>query len=978
MAVGEASSMERPTTSDKLQSVPFSVATNGTFTVAPNMISAADDVARVEEELDFAWAGSVVEQGGMLCFRPGADGAAVATLDTSVHAPVSVESPPPVSERINSARLSLSASRLHGGGYNLPEIADTESVAADGASARHDLGEAALLSSPTASKRLLSTLLRATQTSRISRYRFEVGDTGSWLSVRPGQQVTLVDLSLRSAGASMLVVGARVVPDTDTAPAVLELELVEQEPATFRDAIDLPVSRPDLSRSDNPTVAVPRPRGLEIEERVVAADDGTVVYLLVTWAAHPFASTELQWRSTAGDTSTNWCDAWELVALGARALLSPVKVGDMYEVRLRHVSRDGMMSRWACVLSDPVEGDTSPISAPSGLEPTAMPAGLRLEWAHPVEKGYSHTEIHNDLALTPATLVGTVRGTYFEEYFKTLADPPAAREYWVRHLNRRCKASALVSVTVTPLAVVDRVGVIRDSVYLAQAPGGSPPPAPHDIEGSSGWTRKPVAPTSALPVVWQAYREANLNGEVNLAWSDWSVPELYAVENDSTVAGFTTQVDLEFRALDRVGQVVGAVSSTFIEPTADAPLVEVRQRSRASSTDTFPDWDEAEHRWTAVARRTRDGVRYGVKAELDAALEQAEGERTIYFRSASDVAPANPGGLSAVPAGWSASELAAASSERYVYRLTVRTENGAWPDWSTAGTLVPHDTWIEPAPPPVVENAIYLLAANQPVAPADTAFPPANWSATPLQEAPPLSVWRSTQELRGDIASAWSLPTLWAGTSFAFQLASSQPATPSGADFPPVGWSATELDAASSMSVWRTTLSVVEGVQGAWSVPENWEPWLLATFYRVTGDDDVPSAVPVASPQRQDTMITPTDWEPSPVYPSTHPSQYRWILRLEGPARAPAIVAGFPSNDIKYEYEPFGILHDAEIFPARPRTFDPPAGWISQTDGGLQQTPMSNQELYFSVRRGYAGDTDAAGVMYDTVLDGWDPVRLFE
>ncbi len=37
MAVGEASSMERPTTSDKLQSVPFSVATNGTFTVAPNI-----------------------------------------------------------------------------------------------------------------------------------------------------------------------------------------------------------------------------------------------------------------------------------------------------------------------------------------------------------------------------------------------------------------------------------------------------------------------------------------------------------------------------------------------------------------------------------------------------------------------------------------------------------------------------------------------------------------------------------------------------------------------------------------------------------------------------------------------------------------------------------------------------------------------------------------------------------------------------
>ncbi len=36
MAVGEANSIERRTTYDKPQSMPFSVATNGTFTLAPN------------------------------------------------------------------------------------------------------------------------------------------------------------------------------------------------------------------------------------------------------------------------------------------------------------------------------------------------------------------------------------------------------------------------------------------------------------------------------------------------------------------------------------------------------------------------------------------------------------------------------------------------------------------------------------------------------------------------------------------------------------------------------------------------------------------------------------------------------------------------------------------------------------------------------------------------------------------------------
>ena len=47
------------------------------------VISAADEVDRVEEELDFTWLGSVEEQGGMLCFRAGSDAAPAGTFDTA-------------------------------------------------------------------------------------------------------------------------------------------------------------------------------------------------------------------------------------------------------------------------------------------------------------------------------------------------------------------------------------------------------------------------------------------------------------------------------------------------------------------------------------------------------------------------------------------------------------------------------------------------------------------------------------------------------------------------------------------------------------------------------------------------------------------------------------------------------------------------------------------------------------------------------
>ena len=267
-------------------------------------ISAADDPERVEEELDFAWAGSVVEQGGMLCFRPGADGASVG----------------------------------------------------------HDLGEAALLRSPTAAKRLVSTMLRASRASRSYRYRVAAGDAGAWLSLRAGQQVTVTDADRGLAGASLLVTGSSLAPDTGT----VELELVEQGSLTFADAVELPVPRAVAQQQEK----LRPPFFLRVRESVETSRDGAAVLrLLAVWKPETIASTELQWRiKDPLAERPDWRDAETLFTHGYQAYLDGVRVGVTYEVRARHVSSEDEKSEWTDPVSATVLGDREAMAAPAGLK----------------------------------------------------------------------------------------------------------------------------------------------------------------------------------------------------------------------------------------------------------------------------------------------------------------------------------------------------------------------------------------------------------------------------------------------------------------------------------------------------------------------------------------------------------------------------------------------------------------------------------
>ena len=730
-------------------------------------------------------------------------------------------------------------------------------------------------------------MLRASRAARGRRYRVQAGSSGSWLSVRPGRQVTVTDSTQGLADAGFLVVGTVLAPDTGT----LELDLLEQSAGTFVDEIELPVAYSAMVRA-----VLAAPMDLEAQDLTWIGRDGTArSRIKVTWTQETGASTQVKWLPVLLADQTletvvdgmpetikmaDASDSESLVSTGGSAYLAPVRQGVLYLISARHVL-GGVESPWSLTFVAALGDEQTPAS-PSGLRGMPIPGGVRLEWSLAAEKDYAHTEVYDGSSGTVVVRetrpIGRIRGTYFEHRIESLGAMPAARSYLVRHVDRSGNASAEGSVSATPLPLRSGGELLRDEAYLAQAAGAE---APTGVDLSGEWTRKPVAPTDSLPVVWRSYREAELGGEVNLVWSQWTAPQPYAVFEDRAVDGFTRNLEFQYRALDH-SNVVVAESDAFIEPTPNAPLVEVRRRLRASFADSFPDWDPSVHRSTTVGRHTGDDIRYGVLAAL-------------------------------------------------------------------GGTYSPE------------ENYVYRLAENRPAAPAGAAYPPAGWSAASLEATESLHVWRSTQRVRGDVPGDWGDPELWHGTSHAYSLAADQPETPDDASFPPAGWSETELQAADSMSAWRTGRTLTDGVPGPWGTPELWDQWLVLTFYRATRSTTAPSYSLSA-------LIAGTagSWGTEPVYPTGRANR-RWILQLEGSAHDLQVANGFPKNDITQTIAYFGLLQPtANQPPPVPTTYTPPSQWRSSADGGLDlQTTQAMQGLYLARRDGYRGGTDAAGVTYD-------------
>ncbi|MCY3933556.1 MAG: fibronectin type III domain-containing protein [Acidobacteria bacterium] len=276
------------------------------------VVTSEDDIQTVRNEMDFAWAGSVVNDGGILYARPGADRDPVAHIDaTSEDVEVMyAQSAPPLNDRINACSLSLANSRTNGfKPYTMPRLVDRQQAALDGKIINRNLGTRGYLTSPTGAKLLQRQELAAARPLNVYTYRVPIEYSRELWSAIPGDRITVHDpdrglnpVITRNQGNPLFHWGdgrgryMRVLGRSlnFNQGLTMDFSVVAHPDGTFSRSGEFPSLEPDPSIPGN---FVDAPTGLvATEETYVDADGKVRSRIRVRWHLNAAARTLVQWR----------------------------------------------------------------------------------------------------------------------------------------------------------------------------------------------------------------------------------------------------------------------------------------------------------------------------------------------------------------------------------------------------------------------------------------------------------------------------------------------------------------------------------------------------------------------------------------------------------------------------------------------------------------------------------------------------------
>ena len=219
------------------------------------VISAGDDVSQVEDQLDAAWAGEVVEVAGQLRFRPGVDKtvATLALTDADIVEPPVVQPWAPLQERVNAISTEIAQSRSHEWTVlGLPQYTDAAALNRDGV-LRPGSIQMAFVDDPIAAGRLQAILLRRSRESLRLELVVKPGNTFQRLALIPTDRVKVTNSEFGLSDARMEVERVMVREDWS-----VELTLREDLDDTFADTLVLPSLHPRVIRV--PDRVEPKPR----------------------------------------------------------------------------------------------------------------------------------------------------------------------------------------------------------------------------------------------------------------------------------------------------------------------------------------------------------------------------------------------------------------------------------------------------------------------------------------------------------------------------------------------------------------------------------------------------------------------------------------------------------------------------------------------------------------------------------------------
>ena len=417
------------------------------------VIDSGQDVSAVEDQLDAAWAGEVIEVGGKLYFTPGEDTEPVLHItddDVINTSAPSAQPVPPLQARINTSDCQILQSSHPDheyGSLDLPRFRDTFAIERDGEE-RVRAFRLAYVQDPLAAARMQAVIVRQARESLRIGLTVLPGNVGlsesdteidnfRHMALRPRQTILLTNSDFGQEAQPFLIDRVVVNPDW-----TVDLSLREDLPGTYEDTLILPaIDKRKIVFDD----FVPEVTGLITDEIAETGNDGSVtIYLNMEWQPQAVQKTviEINLGNQRLQYETSY-DEFRFPLAGARR-------GDTITGRIWHVGHNGTAGErlsW----SETIDGDIIP---PGNITNTVIKAiwgGYRLTWTNPTDSDFKEAVILQGTDSSLAKATEAYRGR--SEIYDGKGVAGQQLYVWIRAVDSSENLGAAVRMTVTPLAV---------------------------------------------------------------------------------------------------------------------------------------------------------------------------------------------------------------------------------------------------------------------------------------------------------------------------------------------------------------------------------------------------------------------------------------------------------------------------------------------------------------------------------------------
>ena len=294
------------------------------------LIHSGDDVTRIEQDMDFAWDGAVVEWDGELLFRPGGQRSSVREL---TGADV-VEEPlyrPGTTLNANRYVCDIPQSEWHDYLPYTLTVDDTGKQDYDGKIQTVNLGRTDLVSNPAQAANLLRSAARRARASSSVELTVMPGDNFANASIIPGDKVTVNIPEIALNNSEFFVVDSRVLDGW-----AHKLILVEWGSDWYDDTLSLETYKPRqvLGLGD---LTAPSP--VEVTITAATNPDGTFVWFALIEMPPAQWQYNIRFKPTAADA-----DQWQEATTLSNQTTVQLNAAGEWTFEVRSLSRDGRQS----------------------------------------------------------------------------------------------------------------------------------------------------------------------------------------------------------------------------------------------------------------------------------------------------------------------------------------------------------------------------------------------------------------------------------------------------------------------------------------------------------------------------------------------------------------------------------------------------------------------------------------------------------